>query len=491
MMCDLDIEDNAYRRSGALDEKGSALLLSLLVLAVFTLLGLVMVLNALTGLYISDNYESHIRAECASLSGLNHAHVLMRGLNHDVFLTGPDGSYNPEASYLDSAVRFEFRNPLPIVLAQSLDITDPEKDIAGLQDDGLINTGYYSGLEGIPLIPVSGIAQTFMRPGRNEVMVSSRYFVKVTDNNGEFSEKNGDSSDSPFIDGDGEIIVRSIGVAGTVTDVAPSVTRRNSVVVYEARFRKFSLFDFGPALIILGSRVVSSFEGDYRIGGGPSPGIGIIDVDESDMEQMILAGSFGNGTISGAALPNPSIEDLTQAAVADSFRFRVMDAAYLRDFVIEKAPMFADNYFIGDQSWSSENAPDIGAYDPAKPYTAPGQNPKVTVVHGNLQMTGNLSGAGLLIVTGEFQCLDECRYSGLILVIGTGKTDMDTDGPGITGGLFTASLIDWDEWIEFGSPVFSIRGNSRIMADRDALEMAISLIPRLRTSFREIAGRDP
>ncbi len=490
-MLDADTEYGRMNKNGTSGEKGSALLLSILVLSVFSLLGLVMTFNAVTGLRISDNYESRIRAESASIAGLNHAHILMRGLDHSAVLAGPDGTYDPQASYLNAAKEFEFRNPLPVVLAQSLDISDPDIYLSAIPDDGLINTGYYSGSDGIALIPLTGIAQIFSGSGEEGESVRSRYFVKVTDNNGESSEKTGDPTDNPFVDGDGEIIVRSIGIAGTVTEFGRSVARRNSLAVYEARFRKYSVFDFGPALVLLGSRIVSSFEGEYRIEGGWFPGIGVIDVDAVDMEQMIRSGPFGHGTISGASLTDPSIQDITGNVFEDPVRSSVMDAAYILDFTVNKAPAFADNYFVGDQSWNPENAPDIGTYDPMRPHTAPEQNPKVTVVHGDLEMNGNLSGAGLLIVTGEFHCLGDVRYSGLILVVGRGKSVLDMNGPGITGGLFTAGLVDGGGWTGFGSPVFSIRGNSRITANEDAVEMAVGLIPLVKTSFREIAGRDP
>jgi len=473
------------------NERGSALLLALLVLSIFSLLGLIMSLEAVTGLRISDNYESRVRAECASIAGLNHAHVLMRGLRNDSFLTGPDGTYNPDPSYLNLVKGYEFRNPLSISVAQMLDIADPGKDLMGYPDDGLINTGYYSVSEGLLLIPLEGIAQKYSETGNTENVTGSRYFVKVTDNNGEAPERQRDPADSPFFDGDGEVIIRSMGIARTFTDVAGSVHRKNSVVVYEGRYRRFAAFNFGSALIAAGSGIVPSFEGAYAIDGGPFPGIGVIDADEEDMVGIIDSGPLGNGVISGAGLPNPSVLDVTRETADDPDRSRIMDAEYLRDFAIRMAPEFSDNYHAGDQFWASGNAPDIGSYDLTKPFNAPGQSPKVTVVHGNLQMAGFISGAGLLVVTGEFQCLDFCRYTGLVLAIGRGDATIDADGTGITGGLFIAGLVYVNGQAEFGNPVFSIRGNSRITADSNAVEMALSLIPPMRTSFREIAGVDP
>jgi hypothetical protein len=472
------------------DERGSALLLALLVLAIFSLLGLVMTLEAVTGLLISDNYESRIRAECASIAGINHAQALMRGLSNDALLRGPDGSFDGDLSYLEKAAGYAFRNPLPIVAAQSLDIADPEADLADLPDDGLINTGSYPGSDGIALIPLSGIAQKYSKPGSAEEIVASRYLVKVTDNNGDASEKEADPGESPFTDGDGEVIVRSMGLARTFSDFTGTVPRKNSVVVYEGRFRRFSVFDFGSALLVVGSGVLPSFSGAYEIDGGSSPGIGVIDADGADMAQSIGSVPLGDGVISGAGLSSPSILDLTPQAAADPERSRILDAQFLRDFV-ESAPAFSDNYFVGDQSWGPANAPDLGRYDPAKPLSAPEQDPKVTLVQGDLEMRGDLAGGGLLIVTGAFRCLDACRYDGLILVIGSGHSIVDTVGPGISGGLVVANLVVDNAMSGFGSTAFSFRGSSRIRADSGAVEAALSLVPPVRTGFREIAGVDP
>jgi hypothetical protein len=482
------------RESRSREEKGSALLLVLLALSILALLGLFMTIEATTGLYISDNYESRVQATYAAMAGLNHARALMRGLENDAFLKGLDGAYNPDFSYLEQAKKFSFRNPFPLVTAHSLDISDPDPDVSGIPDDGLINTGFHDGVPGTPLIPITGIAQKAPDPDGSGEIVTSRYFVKVADNNGEASELAGDSTDNPFIDGDGEVIVRSIGIAKTFSDVTGSVWRRNSAVVFEARYRKFSVFDFGPALLVLGSRILPSLDGTYGIDGGLFPGIGVIDTDVADFAspgQIIGMGPFGSGNISGAGLPDPSIQDITGPAESDPERSRILNPQYLWDFVFNEAPQLSDGYFNSDQSWDSWTVPDIGFYDPEKPFNAPGQNPKLTVVHGDLRMTGNLTGGGLLIVTGDFECVDACQYDGLVLVIGSGRMFIDTSGKGITGGLIIAD-IGVDKGIPgFGNPEFTIRGSSRIRSDENAVKAALGLIPPIQTSFREIAGTDP
>jgi hypothetical protein len=475
-------------------ERGIALVFVLLALAILSLLGLFMALEATTGLHISDNYESRIRATYAALAGLNHARALMRGLDNDAFLQGPDGIYEQSSSYLKQAKKFSFRNPLPLVTAHFLNLMDPEQDVSAMPDDGMINTGSCFGNKGTPLIPLTGIALQAPNPTGPGEIVISRYFVKVTDNNGEASEITRDTDDSPFIDGDGMVIIRSMGIAKTFSDRTGSVTRRNSVVVFEARYRRFTGFDSGSAMLVLGSRVLASLGGNYEIAGGLFPGIGVIDTDVSDTlfpAQIIGAGPLGNGNISGAGLPNPSIVDITDRFESDPERSIILNPQYLWNFVFSKSPQFSDNYYNGDQFWDPIAAPNIGCYDSSRPFNAPGQDPKLTVVHGNLRMAGNLSGGGLLIVTGDFECVDACQYDGLVLVIGSGRTVIDIAGKGLTGGIVVANLVDINGIPCFGVPDFYISGDSRITADDIAVKTALGLIPPVQTSFREVTGVDP
>ena len=494
MISSTSTKDDRLGTSGFFDETGAALLMVLLAISIFSLLGLFMALDAVNGLYISDNYENRTQATSAALAGLNHARALMRGLDYNAILEGTDGVHSRNPSYLKEARSYSFRSPFPLITARSLDILDPSAALARIPDDGLINTGACGGEKGIPLIPMAGIVQKAPKPsGRGEI-VTSRYFVKVTDNNGDVSERANDANDNPFVDGDGLVIVRSMGIAETFFDVVGPVWRRNSVVVFEARYRRFSVFDFGPALLVLGSHVSPQFGGTYKIAGGAFPGIGVIDTDINDKsfpENIVGRAPLGRGNISGAGLPNPSVRDITHIAGADPEKAAILDPRYLADFVFHEAPRFSDNYYRGDQRWGRGNAPDLGSYDSSKPLNAPGQDPKLTVVHGNLIVTGNVCGAGLLVVTGDLLMTDNCRYTGLVLALGSGRIGLHTSGNGISGGIVVANLEEFNGNHGFGMPEFSILGNSRIITDTDAVEMALGLVSPVQRGFREIAGTDP
>ncbi len=476
------------------DASGAALLITLIALSLFSLLGIYMALNATTSVHISDNYESQLQATYAAQAGLNHARVLIRRMDFDNLLQGPDGTYDGSSSYRARAKSYEFRNLLSLSMAHSLNIFDPAQDVSGIPDDGLISTGAYGAAPGTVLIPATGIVQVAPNPYGPGDIVTSRYFAKVTDNNKETSEVTGDSDDNPFIDGDGVIIVRSMGLAQTISDITGSVRRRNSVAVYEARLKRFSAFDLDVALAVQGSQVHASFDGSCEISGGSFPGIGTIDTNPSDdifPDQIIRAAAGEGGTITGGELPNPSIQDLTGQISADSDQSALLDPQFLWDFVNQRVQRAADDVYGSDQFWSGATAPYAGHYDTENPLNAPEQDPRLIIVNGDLTISGNFSGGGLLIVTGSFAYAGPFSYNGLILVIGSGNITADGSGSGISGGLFIANLSENGGNIGFGISSLSINGNSRIVANNDAVKMALGLIPPSQISFREIAGSDP
>jgi hypothetical protein len=475
-------------------ETGSALLITLLVLCILSLLGFYLAIQANTGLEISDNYEAEIQATYAALAGLNHARALLRGLAFDDLLKGPDGIYENSSSYLAQAKKFEFRNPLPWQSARSLDIFDPAFLPPNVADDGLISTGFYNGSTGQILIPAAGITFRSENPYGPGLVVTSRYFVKVSDNNGDVSELSADPADNPFSDGDGIIIVRSIGVSKTIAQSAGPVRKLNSVSVFEARFKRNATFDAGPALTVIGNNVDASFEGAVEISGNEFPGIGAIDTSTGDAvypDRLIQEAAEGQPNISGGGPALQPIQDISGRAATSPDLSLLLNPGYLSTFTSVRAPKIADTYLKGDQDWSDGNFPYAGAYDAAKPWNAPGQDPKIVVVDGNLNITGNFSGGGLLIVTGDFRFSGPYSYSGLILVIGSGSLSAEGSSQGVEGGTIVARVESQGEGFVFGTPEIALGATSRFVANKAAVRTALSLIPAAQISFREITGIDP
>ena len=162
--------------------------------------------------------------------------------------------------YLNTARFVSFRNPATWATFRSLNIEDPSSDVSSLTiDDGLFNTGP----AGTVLIPKTGIVFTAPNPYGSGTITTARYFLKVTDNNGETAELARDAANNPFVDGDGTIIVRSVGVARTIQEGSGANVRRNSVAIYESRFFQGSPFaNLGSPAVVVGSNIRANFSGN-------------------------------------------------------------------------------------------------------------------------------------------------------------------------------------------------------------------------------------
>jgi hypothetical protein len=485
-------------------EEGLATLIALIALAIFSLLSFYMAFGAKTELRISDNHESEVQAIFAARAGLTHARELVRGLQYNDLLRGPDGTFNNTAGYLSAARTFAFRNPVPWATARTLNILSPAASLTGLADDGLVNTGKYSTTNGTPLVPLVGIAETAPNPYGAGTITTARYFVKVTDNNGEATELTGDAADNPFIDGDNIIIVRSMGVAQTISQTIAGTVRRNSVAVVEARFRMLTTFDLDAPFVVEGPDVAPSapnlFNGvPFNIdGGAANPGIGVIDTSPPPADNVSAVDTFKadltknqEKNITGIG-PNPSIIDITNTILPGSDAEKLKDPAYLLNFVNNIVPAFADSVYQGNQDWSGGSAPNLGSFDYSKPANDPSQNPRVTYVNGDLSVSGTMSGGGLLVVTGKFAGNGRFTFNGLILVIGKGDVDFGGLNIGIHGGLFVANVSAPGGVATFGVPKVTMGGNSDIIIDSNGIDMGVREIAPLQLGYREInSSLDP
>ncbi len=477
-------------------ESGLALLLTLIALSLFSLIGLLAALDSASELRISDNHESHIRAENASRAGMSHARELLRGTVFDDLLEGPDGAHDASAAYITYARSFAFRNPLPWTLARSIDLSSPVGDLGGIADDGLMNTGFFGGTAGVALIPMTGVALMTAHTGDPTGTVSSRYFVKITDNNGEASEVAGDAVDNPFHDGDGIVIVRSLGIARTINEQLGSLKQWNSVAVTESRFRLRRLFDLDAALVVQAREVQPGageiFSGNVFLfeGGAGHFGIGAVDVDLLDgispTQQIASAVMVSQAAgIRGAGL-SPSVADLGAAFAGDADKKPALDPAYLRNLVREEIPRFADTVLLGSQNWGGATAPDLGHYNLDLPGSAPGQTPKVTFVDGDLAIEGPIEGAGILVVTGRLQVTGAFAFCGLILAVGAGELNAYSWNPGVVGGLYLSALVGSEGEAGWGTVRLSVSGETTIAMNDGAIAMALRLLPPVQISCREI-----
>jgi hypothetical protein len=82
-------------------------------------------------------------------------------------------------------------------------------------------------------------------------------------------------------------------------------------------------------------------------------------------------------------------------------------------------------------------------------------NPRVTVVKGDLTLTGDTSGAGILVVTGTLNTSGNTSFAGLLLVVGKGVWNANGAGSGeIRGAVLVAKIVDADGRLlsSLGSP---------------------------------------
>ncbi len=478
-------------------QSGLALLLVVIAVSVFSLIGLFLTLVATSEVKVTDNYESHIQARAAALAGLRHARALLTGLPFDDLLKGPDGVYDPAPGYVATARTHAYRSPVGWQAARMLDILDPSGALAGTPDDGIVNTGRHASGDGIILIPLTGTAQTAPDPLGPGILVTSRYFVKVSDNNGEASELARDPSDNPFLDGDGQIIVRSMGISQTLREETGSGSRRNSAVVFEARYRRSWTFELEAALVLQGTSAgpldVRMFEGNtFLVQGGPvNSGIGTVDTMPGD--GLSPAGQVRariapeqESHVLGAGIP-PSIHEISPAIMAHPDKRLVLDGTYVRDFISRSLPRFAHNIYAGAQNWAGAAPDSLGRYDAAAPPGAPGQDPRVTYVDGDLSVSGDLEGAGILVVSGRVTLAGRFRFYGLVLIIGAGEVEIGGSSAA-TGAVYVASLTESGEIPAWGGVKLNVKESGRITFDMEAVRMALRLIPPFEVSFREVTS---
>ena len=467
---------------GSSHQEGLALLIAVIALSVFSLLGLYVSLNATTEVRISENYESRQQARLAARAGLNHARELIRGLELNDLLRGPDG-LKPDPSTYPSTLsgQYAFRNWVGRSTARSLNILDPASAVSGLPDDGLFNSG------GTILIPATGVALTAPNPYGTGTVTTARYFVKVTDND--------DGDGDRFTDSDGIVIVRSTGVAQTIRETAAGVVRANSVAVYEARFKRSQTFGIHAPIILEGDPVASAkstnmFGGNsFSIDGGAYPyGIGTIDTNTSNTsypDAQVKANldpknQYDHVTGSCCASTGGAVGDITGTLTGD--QLLLLDPAYLWNFIYNVIPKFADSVFQGDQQWSGNSQTN------PQPYLGTLQDPRLTYVNGDLAFGGNVSGAGVLVVNGELKGNGKNDWTGLILVIGKGVANMSGMNIGIDGGIYVVSLQAGSPPTFGATTQFSVGGNSNIRATETGLRLGIESLPPIELSQREVTN---
>ena len=449
------------------EERGFALLITLICSTLFMLLGLSLTFSSMTEFRTSTEFEAREQSLMVADAGFNLTQGIFRGnsltsllasaTDVNQYLNFPVPTGTTELSYFN-------RNPLSPIEAMHIDYTSPPAAIGTRTINGLLTA-----------------------PGGVSVG-AGRYFARVTDND--------DGDGDPLVDTDNVVILRVMGVhRGSATEGAVYGTNtQNAIAIIETTLRRDSTFNFDQAFTIYGPNVDITYNGntfdlDGRqhalngalIAGAPKPGLGLMNNNPPNNASIAAASSYTQ--LAGMQMDNlvgangdfgalPSLSDTTDAIISssDPDAANLFDPNWLMAFVDQLAG-FADNVLPA------------GTYDaPAWGTTAA---PQITLIDGDAIVEGGGSGAGLLVVTGGLDLNGAITYTGLIFILG-GEFTMSGANKNIIGGTFAANIIDnGDGTYDYGIPEVRFNGNSNFLYSAQGISLAYDLLPMRVLNWRE------
>ena len=175
------------------------------------------------------------------------------------------------------------------------------------------------------------------------------------------------------------------------------------------------------------------------------------------------------------------LQDLTQAIrdSTNSDSINLFDPEFLGNLVYSLKP-FADNYFDEFVEIYGDGTVDLGTID----------NPKLTVALDDFEISGPVTGAGILIVRGILDIDDGFEYKGLVMVVGYGELEADSlANVDIEGSLFVATVMKNDlDKFEFGNPWIRMQYDADVYYNEEYMQTALNLMPYKILSWREIAA---
>jgi len=244
------------------EERGFALLITLICSTLFMLLGLSLTFSSMTEFRTSTEFEAREQSLMVADAGFNLTQGIFRGNSltsllasaTDVnrYLNFPVPTGTTELSYFN-------RNPLSPIEAMHIDYTSPPAAIGTRTINGLLTA-----------------------PG-GVLVGAGRYFARVTDND--------DGDGDPLVDTDNVVILRVMGVhrGSSAEDTVYGTNTQNAIAIIETTLRRDSTFDFDQAFTIYGPNVDITYNGntfdlDGRqhalngalIAGAPKPGLGLM-----------------------------------------------------------------------------------------------------------------------------------------------------------------------------------------------------------------------
>lgn len=460
-------------------QKGSALIMALIISVIMMALGLALTFASLSNFTMSEEFEGHERALYTAEAGLADC---LRDLRH--FDVTDAISTDAQVPVFVTDGPSYYRDPIDFLEARSVDYDRPPASQGNARIRGLLTPG----------------AGTQYGPGR--------FIARISDND----------------DGDGDLLTDVdnkfyLRVAGLIPGPPQELLQhgslqKNAVAMIEVFYKRDMSLDVGSPFTVYGPDVNparnSFFDGNsFNLDGYDHSNMTIAEIERrnhhhnnNDPAQAGLsilndAPAEGDGqaaldkihdttnsgqldNIEGADGPwgsTPSMRDDTEAVrtSGNEDATNVFDAYFLATF-IARISAAADVVYPDGTSLSGGSI-ELGTE----------QNPLIVVAEGDLDLSGNGSGCGILIVKGNLDYSGGFNYDGLILVVGDGSVNVGGANKSIIGGLYLARLEqDANGDPTFGSPTFTLGGNSNFYFRGDSIRMAMNLLPPKQLGWREI-----
>jgi len=445
--------ERSIHRSGTKQEDGIALLMAIFVLLVISVAAISMIVASGTETALAGNYRSAGNAYYAAVAGLEEGRGRM--LSNDPNYYGT--TYFPSVGSPMAA-----NTVLYILNPFSGETVDPRSSSSSNYPDSQYATEFGSSLSSATYSTVTSSASQ-----ASGVAVPYYKWVRITrvterslagdgtglDINGDSTIDNTtplyyDSNVSPgkLIVGNGAACSTSPCIANPVFKIAsfsemPNGTEK--LLEYTVAAKTFNLnfpsaLTFGTSGITFNGANSNPYQVNGQDGSGSPPAVPGCSTNPSTYVDAIGATNSGDVTSIVAGIPS----NRTGAYTGSGGTTPNVGVVTLPNGLATPAQA---NQTIQAITNSADLVISGNATQANMPSGMSATNPMTVVVNGNLSLTGNFTGYGLLVVTGNFAYAGNDGWKGIVLVVGDGTTTYNGSGGGnneFDGAIFVGTL--WD-----------------------------------------------
>jgi hypothetical protein len=181
------------------------------------------------------------------------------------------------------------------------------------------------------------------------------------------------------------------------------------------------------------------------------PAVGVTNAGATNNVSNVLSGIPGNRLSHYTGATGPGNSAITTPSVASVSLNNTMQTPAELNTLVQQITQNADLVIPGN------------ATNASMPSQMSATNPMTVVVDGDFSMTGNFTGYGLLVVTGNFAYSGTTGWKGIVLVVGEGTTTFLGSGGGnneFDGAIMVATIKDASGNLlsSLGTDVFDISG---------------------------------